>query len=63
MTQLHLGKERYEIWVHRGTQLQTCHVLGLNVNVMTKLMERMKRFGAVFQKELDADNPRVFGST
>ena len=61
MTPIHLGPDKYEIWVHRGEQLKECHVLRLNVNVMKKLMERMKRFGATFQKELNADNPRVFG--
>jgi len=61
MTSIYLGADKYEIFVHRGKDLETCHILRLNTNVMKRLMDRMERFGAKFEAELNADNPRVFG--
>ena len=61
MTPLYLGPEKYLLYVHRGEQLNKCHALRLNMNVMKRLMDRMNRFGAKFEAELNADNPRVFG--
>ena len=62
MTPLYLGPEKYLLYVHRGSQLEKCHALRLNTNVMKRLMDRMKRFGAKFEAELNADKPRIHGA-
>jgi hypothetical protein len=62
MTPIYLGPDKYRIWVHRGEQLEKCHILRMDYNVMKRLMDRMKRFGAKFERELRADDKRIFGA-
>ena len=48
LTKIVVGPKKYEMWVHRGSQLDTCKAIRLRYNFAKTLLKRMEEFKVKF---------------
>ena len=61
MTLLKLGKEEYPVWVHRGKDLENCHIIRVNFDFIKRLKERLGKRGFKFERLLKEGRVQMHG--
>ena len=63
MTRLELGADKYPVWVHRGNDLEQCHLIRVNFDFLKRLRERLGRRGFKFERLMKEGRVQLHGET